>query len=332
PSDSVTAFIGDAPDYLIWIFDDTTQSALNSGDSLLAALQANGRDAALSTDLFGFGSSLAPYKAIFVVLLGGESDILTLQATDLETPALRDYLFNGGSLYAEGGATLQLGSRSGQGFDFRPWFGLQGNETATLFAFGIDFIEGLNSFSGLTYDYDFNFSVTIIEGLNPGSAIELFRTTNTDSHILSVFNNSFGSGRSIATSFPFGAVQETGAGTKVELMSRYLDLLEPVTTVDPLEIDEVPSTFSLEQNYPNPFNPSTTIRYQIGTKSAIKISVYNTAGQRVITLLDKEQNAGKYQITWDGKTTNGNSASSGVYFYRVESEQFNKTRKMILMK
>ena len=91
--------------------------------------------------------------------------------------------------------------------------------------------------------------------------------------------------------------------------------------------DGLPITFNLSQNYPNPFNPTTTINYSLAEKSHVELSVYNVLGQKIRTLVNEEQAAGKYSEPWDGSTI-----ASGVYFYRLETEKFTSTKKMMLVK
>lgn len=95
---------------------------------------------------------------------------------------------------------------------------------------------------------------------------------------------------------------------------------------------EIPKEFALEQNYPNPFNPITKIKYQLPKKSDIKIVIYNILGQAVRTLLDKSVDAGYQEAIWDGLNDFGNRVATGVYFYRVETKDFVKSKKMVLMK
>ena len=90
----------------------------------------------------------------------------------------------------------------------------------------------------------------------------------------------------------------------------------------------LPEAFALEQNYPNPFNPSTTIRFAMPEAGSVTLSVFNISGQKVAELLkDENRPAGWHQVSFDA----GN-ISSGIYFYRLTSEQASFTRKMILMK
>jgi choice-of-anchor B domain-containing protein len=90
-----------------------------------------------------------------------------------------------------------------------------------------------------------------------------------------------------------------------------------LTTQDPLDlydINDKPVTFNLGQNYPNPFNPVTVIPFNIPEAGSVKLEVYDILGQEIITLVNKEFPAGKYEISWNGKDANGLQAVSGVYF------------------
>ena len=95
----------------------------------------------------------------------------------------------------------------------------------------------------------------------------------------------------------------------------------------------VPSEFALEQNYPNPFNPSTTIKFDLKGTSSVSLRVYNMLGQEVRTLLASEQKGpGSYRIEWDGRDNNGANVSTGVYIYRIVTDGFTASRKMLLLK
>ena len=93
------------------------------------------------------------------------------------------------------------------------------------------------------------------------------------------------------------------------------------------EANSQPSAYHLNQNYPNPFNPSTIISYSIPHSGLVTVKVYNMLGQEVQTLVNQFQSSGNHQVSF-----NGSSLSSGVYFYRINSENYNMVRKMILLK
>ena len=96
--------------------------------------------------------------------------------------------------------------------------------------------------------------------------------------------------------------------------------------------DRLPTDFQLGQNYPNPFNPSTVIEFALPRTRQVELSVFNLLGQRVTTLVDEELSPGAYRVTWDGRDLYGNEAASGVYFYRLRTEDWVETRKMTLLK
>lgn len=103
-----------------------------------------------------------------------------------------------------------------------------------------------------------------------------------------------------------------------------------VTGVD--EAMNIPQKYLLEQNYPNPFNPSTTIKYSIPRNvkseiSNVKIIVYDILGREVKTLVNKEQYAGNYEVTFDAA-----NFPSGTYFYKLQSGDFTETKKLLLLK
>lgn len=95
---------------------------------------------------------------------------------------------------------------------------------------------------------------------------------------------------------------------------------------------ELPTEFALSQNYPNPFNPTTFINYQLPIAQALHLTIYNLRGQQVTTLLDRKEAAGYYSVIWDGRDAFGNHVVSGIYFYRFETEEFVKVRKLVLLR
>lgn len=94
----------------------------------------------------------------------------------------------------------------------------------------------------------------------------------------------------------------------------------------------IPTKFALHQNSPNPFNPTTRVAFDMAAPGDVKISVYNVLGQNVIDLVDGYRDAGSYDVIWDGKDNSGTQVATGVYFYRINTEQFSETRKMLLLK
>lgn len=90
---------------------------------------------------------------------------------------------------------------------------------------------------------------------------------------------------------------------------------------------EVPQIFGLGQNFPNPFNPSTNIRFELPFGSFSTLKIYDALGREVAELINEDLIAGVYNVSW-----NAAAYPSGVYFYRLETEKFTETRKMVLVK
>jgi hypothetical protein len=93
-----------------------------------------------------------------------------------------------------------------------------------------------------------------------------------------------------------------------------------------------PTTYRLDQNYPNPFNPTTTISYDLPRSGSVRLEVYDMLGEHVTTLVDEVQEAGFYQVDWNGDDENRTPAATGVYFYRLYAGDFVSVKKMLLVK
>jgi hypothetical protein len=96
--------------------------------------------------------------------------------------------------------------------------------------------------------------------------------------------------------------------------------------------DVLPREFELLPNYPNPFNPTTSFAVALPVPSHVTLEIYNLLGQRVVKLFDGQAPAGYLDLTWDGRDARGQHVGSGVYFYKVETQDFRQVRKMVLLK
>jgi hypothetical protein len=130
-------------------------------------------------------------------------------------------------------------------------------------------------------------------------------------------------GMSIILGFPFETIYP--AGLRALLMTRVLNFFGSISAVDPTE--SAPRTFALYQNYPNPFNPTTTIRYNLPSDSFVVIRIFNALGQCIDKVVDARQVAGEHAVSW-----NASHIASGIYFYRLESNNQLATRKMLVLK
>lgn len=109
-------------------------------------------------------------------------------------------------------------------------------------------------------------------------------------------------------------------------------LYERLASGSDLTAPVVPDGFMLNQNYPNPFNPSTTISFELFKGEQVTLDVFNVLGQRVERLVSGWLEAGKHDMEWSGQSSSGRRFSSGLYFYKLETGEESKTRKMMLLK
>jgi hypothetical protein len=104
-----------------------------------------------------------------------------------------------------------------------------------------------------------------------------------------------------------------------------------VTSIEDEDI-AVANSYELKQNYPNPFNPETKISFSLKEAGHVELSVYNTLGQKIVTLANENMNAGNYTKVWNGTDFNGNKVASGVYIYKINAGDFEAQMKMVMIK
>ncbi|MCK5077828.1 MAG: T9SS type A sorting domain-containing protein, partial [Calditrichia bacterium] len=108
--------------------------------------------------------------------------------------------------------------------------------------------------------------------------------------------------------------------------SLIINITPPVNITDPFN-STIPKSYYLTQNYPNPFNPETIIRYGIPQPSHVSLEIYNIMGQKVQVLVNVKKLPGNYQVKF-----NPSHLPSGIYIYRMKTEQFNRIKKMLFLK
>lgn len=94
----------------------------------------------------------------------------------------------------------------------------------------------------------------------------------------------------------------------------------------------VPLVFSLSQNFPNPIITSTTIKYSLARDTRVDLAVFNSAGQRIGTLVHGNQEPGYYTVEWNVSQVSGDRLPNGVYFYRIVAGDFIETQKMVIVR
>jgi hypothetical protein len=170
-----------------------------------------------------------------------------------------------------------------------------------------------------------------IEAVKPGTTLYLYDTTfDTSSAQGQMKGQTVGVSYSgddykvVTLSFPLYYMQMDQAKDLVQYILN--DQFSEIMSVEDSEFP-IPTEFSLLPNYPNPFNPTTVISYQLPVISRVELSVYNLLGQRVATLVNTDQQPGQHQVEWDAS-----GFASGVYFYRLQTAEFQDIKKMVLIK
>ena len=186
------------------------------------------------------------------------------------------------------------------------------------------------------YISHYTLGVTVVDLFNPSEPIEVARYDTYPQNDQSGFSGCFGA-------YPF----TTNGYVYASDIEGYLTILRfdpPIVTSRDGPPIGVPSAFRLEQNYPNPFNPSTTIRYELSSRTDVVLKIFDLLGQEVATLVDEEKSAGRYEVSWDA-----GRIASGMYFYRLsvvpvaprdlvptsrdgQARDFVQTKKLVLMK
>ena len=112
----------------------------------------------------------------------------------------------------------------------------------------------------------------------------------------------------------------------------YSQTLTVSSSLNADDINNLPTEFKLHQNYPNPFNPSTIISYDLPSDGFINITIHDSKGRLVKTLLNKKQSAGFRSINWNSLDKNGDILAAGLYFYSITTNESRQSMKMILLK
>ena len=153
-----------------------------------------------------------------------------------------------------------------------------------------------------------------------------------------MYNGTAVSGGGDIVRFVFRVLYEFEDNARFEIANGLVfdpsQLQNPAVVAGVLELQSTPREFALHQNFPNPFNPDTTIKYDLAESADVTLQIYNVLGQVVRTLVAAEaQNAGRYQIRWNGMDERGVPVSSGVYFYQITAEgKFQQVQKLMLLK
>jgi len=125
-----------------------------------------------------------------------------------------------------------------------------------------------------------------------------------------------------------------GKSTSLEMSYKFVDKSGNVInqSSQSIKIENIPENFKLHQNYPNPFNPVTTINYDLPQQTYVNLMIYDILGREVVKLVSEETPAGYQSVIWNTRNNLGTPVSAGIYFYQIQTKDFVKTRKMVLLK
>ena len=146
-----------------------------------------------------------------------------------------------------------------------------------------------------------------------------YNLTSAADPVCAVYNNSSGNHR--RSTFTYWRYVNAIVGVK-NIYFNAENLPTGITNTNSIAND-----YSLSQNFPNPFNPTTTIKFGIPKNGLVKLVVYDVLGKEVATLVNDEQTAGNYEVTF-----NASKLTTGVYFYKITSGDFSEVKKMMLVK
>lgn len=96
--------------------------------------------------------------------------------------------------------------------------------------------------------------------------------------------------------------------------------------------ETLPTKFVLFQNYPNPFNAGTEIKFNLPLRTRVALKIFNIRGELVRTLVDEDRAPGQYCIPWDGADEHASPVASGIYMYRIQTPEWQTSRKLTLVK
>lgn len=279
--------------------------------------------------------NLANYDAV-VWMFGDESATdETFGASEREKAIA--YLRQGGKLFVTGSeVAYDLDRTSGPSLEARDFFNNflkakyagDASNSYTINGVAGTFLEGLSltygdTTQGSPYREDYPDYVTP----HGGSAVVATYANNLTAATAysGMFPSGTKSGAVVYLGIPFETIHSKA--NRDVLMAKILNYFGITTSIVRRHETEMPSEFLLEQNYPNPFNPRTTIRFNIPVAGFTSLKIFDVLGKEIATLVNEHLPAGRYTVQW-----NAAGYSSGMYFYRLESNNLSMTKKLIVTK
>jgi hypothetical protein len=271
--------------------------------------------------------SLEDYSVV-IYLLGDESGENQALSAEEQT-SLQSYLQGGGNLIISGSEIgndlVAMGTEDDQLF----YQSILKSEFVSDSAMGL-LLTGEN---GTLFE---DYSGEII--LPPGAIYKSDVLNSADSERILSFEDGSGAGIYYGGIFEGGSspgqlahfsfpVELLSDEDRQDLIERVLNLFGTISSSETFTRFGVPGRFELSQNYPNPFNPTTVIGYRLSANSKVNLSIYNSLGQKVATLVNEKQSVGLHEVEWDAS-----DFPSGVYYYVLKAGEFIDVKKMVLIR
>ncbi len=278
-------------------------------------------------------TSLSGYDAV-VWLFGDESSTDETFGASEQVRA-STYLKAGGKIFAAGSEiAYDLDRASGPSEADRNFLNnymktdyagdAAGNYTVTGSGFlsGVSFGYGTTG-SGSAYTEDYPDYVNVFGGSS------VVATYGNGRNAITAFSGTFSGGTApgavVFMGFPFETIHDKPSRDAV--MTKVLGYFGIATSVPQPASANIPTEYHLAQNFPNPFNPSTVFQFSVPRSGTVSLSVFDVLGKEVARIYDGVIHAGTYSLPW-----NAAGLASGVYFYRLRTEDFSDTKKLILTK
>jgi spore germination protein YaaH len=283
-----------------------------------------------------------------VIWISGEEGTADESFSSSEQVRIMGYLENGGQLFISGseiGYDLVDQGNSNDQIFYRSYFKAQyiRDQVPTYFISGttggifenlanLKFDDGNHG----TYNVDYPDGINPIDGSIANMIYDGFDPVTFGGAGIQ-YEGTFGLGTAPGKIVYLGIPFETlyPASTRDSVMGRVMQFFDFTTSIVPPIVDNlVPDEFELGQNYPNPFNPKTTIEYNLvnGNPLHVQLKIFDILGRAIITLVDEEKTAGRYEIVWNGVDAYGREVASGVYIYQLQVGNQARYKKMNLVR
>ncbi|MCK5075369.1 MAG: T9SS type A sorting domain-containing protein [Calditrichia bacterium] len=183
-----------------------------------------------------------------------------------------------------------------------------------------------------------NNKILIIGGFNENSDIDaldivsLFHLHDNNNYSFEHVNNLNYNRSGLCAVNYYGKIYVFGGFNENRVLVPQVEMIDLVVSIPDSDPVIVATNFTLYQNYPNPFNSTTNISFNLKKLSKVEIEIYSSIGQKVATIYNRHTQPGSYNIRWDGQNNNGQTVSSGIYFYKLSTQNNFEIKKMVLIK